>query len=145
MYNHDNNEPITSINVTPLVDIVLVLLIIFMVTAKLILSPSVKVDLPNVTAGEKTEESILNIMLSEDGRIFLNDHEVQMTTLKQEIEAIENRRGGVVPPDFTHAIVAADKKVSHGQFMELLDIIRSAGITKFSINVETPQLLSSQP
>ena len=72
----NSDQPITGINITPLVDIILVLLIIFMVTATFLVAPSINVDLPRATTGEPTPISNIAVVIEDSGDIFLNGKKV---------------------------------------------------------------------
>lgn len=126
----DEDEIITQMNVVPLVDIVLVLLIIFMLTANIIAAQSIEVELPQASTGEGSEPTVVALTLTEQGELFLNGSATDSAGLKAFLP-------GVVAEDpDTQAIIAADKKVSHGQVIGLIDLIRSAGIYKFALNVD---------
>lgn len=121
---------ITAINVTPLVDIILVLLIIFMLTASLIATPSIEVDLPEASTGEGTEPTTLAITLSKDGQMFLNGAPI---TEKELIAYIPE----VVKSDpKAQAVIAADKEVLHGAVVRIIDLVRQSGIFRFAINID---------
>lgn len=126
----ENEEMITDINVTPLVDITLVLLIIFMVTATYIVTPSIKVELPKATNSEESNPSTIAIVITKDNRTFLNGEEVDQEVLVKKIKkAVE------LNPD-VQAIISADKYVYHGKVVNIIDIVKGAGITKFAISIE---------
>jgi len=126
----DNDEMITEINVTPLVDITLVLLIIFMVTATYIVTPSIKVELPKASNSEESNPSTIAIVITKDDKIFLNGEAVTYEILVQKIKnALE------VNPD-VQAIISADKFVYHGRVVNIIDTVKGAGITKFAISIE---------
>jgi len=126
----DNDDIISSINVTPLVDVTLVLLIIFMVTATFILSPSIKVALPKAYTGENTPVSSIAIVMSKDSKLFLNGKPTTEEALKAVIpEALRK------DPKL-QAIIGADKDVRHGEVIHIIDLVRSLGVTRFAINVE---------
>src|SRR6478672_10353471 len=105
---HDDSDMITDINVTPLVDIMLVLLIIFMLTANLIIAPSIKVDLPKASTGEGVEPSTIALTLTKDGKLYLNGKETSEDAVKGFIPAEIQKK-----PEL-QAIIAADQAVSHG-------------------------------
>jgi biopolymer transport protein ExbD len=126
----NRHEPITEINVVPLVDIVLVILIIFMVSAPLFIKPSINVNLPSASTGKETELTNLNVSLSSDGKIDLNGIIISKEELVSKVEQEVK-----LHPD-VHAIIAADKAVSHGDVIEILDKLQLAGIKKFAINVK---------
>lgn len=129
----DNDDIISSINVTPLVDVTLVLLIIFMVTATFILSPSIKVALPKAYTGENTPVSSIAIVMNKDGKLFLNGKPTTEEDLKSVIP------GALQKDPKLQAIIGADKDVRHGEVIHLIDLVRTLGVTRFAINVEGAQ------
>ena len=128
--SHDDDDTITGINVTPLVDITLVLLIIFMVTASFIVAPAVKVELPQVSKADEPPPRSLHFMVDPNGAIYLNDKKVDeagvLPLVQKEVAA---------NPD-VQVLVSADKKVPYGEVIHLLDLVRSGGVKKFAISVE---------
>lgn len=130
MKSGDNNEDIAEINVVPLVDIVLVVLIIFMVTAPMFMKPTINVNLPKAASGDKTAPSKLNIALTADGRINLNGAFVDEAAI--QLKATEE----VAKNAEVQAIISADKDVPHGKVMGLLDVVKTAGVKKFAISIE---------
>lgn len=127
-----DEDAITGINVTPLVDITLVLLIIFMVTARFISEPSVGVKLPKSSSGGATETSDRNVFLSLalDRRLFLNNSPVSEADLAGRMRALLKEKPNL------NLVLRADKAVPHGDVMKVLDIVREAGVTQFGIAVE---------
>ena len=125
-----DNESIAEINVVPLVDIILVVLIIFMVTAPMFIKPTINVNLPKAASGDQTAPSKLNVALTADGRINLNGAFVDEATIRQKAldEIAKN-------PD-VQAIISADKDVPHGKVIGLLDVVKSAGVKKFAISID---------
>lgn len=121
---------ISEINVVPLVDIILVVLIIFMVTAPMFMKPTINVNLPKAAHGDQTPPSPFNISLTKDGRINLNGQfvEIEVLRLRSEEEFKKNAEA--------QAIISADKDVSHGQVVAILDIVKGAGIKKFAISID---------
>jgi biopolymer transport protein ExbD len=128
-YGQDN-DAISEINVVPLVDIILVVLIIFMVTAPMFIKPTINVNLPKAASGDKTTASKLNIALTADGRINLNGSFVNEEVVKTK--ALEE----VTKNQEVQAIISADKDVPHGKVVSLLDIVKSAGVKKFAISID---------
>ncbi len=122
-------DMIVGINVTPLVDITLVLLIIFMVTASYIVSPSIKIDLPKAGSGGQQQQSSLSLTLTAQGALFLNGS-------PSNDEALTRYVAGALPqaPDL-QAVIAADRSVPHGTVVHLIDVVRRAGVRRFAINV----------
>jgi len=133
MDGSSRHETIAEINVVPLVDIVLVILIIFMVSAPIFIKPSLNINLPQAASGKENKPSNLNITISADGKIDFNG---EIVTKEQLIERI---RMDVKKNPEVHAVIAADKSVPHGTVVEILDGLQSQGVKKFAINVQVPQ------
>jgi biopolymer transport protein ExbD len=127
----DDGRMITDINVTPLVDIVLVLLIIFMVTTTYIVNPSIKVELPKAASGTDQTRTTLALTLDKNGALYLNGERSDDASVTRYI-------AGELPksPEL-QAIIAADKVVPHGSVVHLIDLVKRAGVRKFAINVES--------
>ena len=123
------DAPIVDINVTPLVDIVLVLLIIFMVTASLIVNPGIKAELPKAASGEEIRTT-LALTITKDGKLHVNGEPRTEEEAKVIIRAAV--RGN---PDI-QAIIAADKSVAHGDWVHLVDIAKLSGVRKFAVGTE---------
>ena len=126
------NDAISQINVTPLVDVMLVLLIIFMVTAP-ILQQGVPVDLPKVAASPLTgQEEQLVVNVAKGGQIFLNDTAMTDAQLTEKLRAI-----AVARPD-RQLYVRADQAVPYGQVMRVMGAVRDAGLTRVGLVTEPP-------
>jgi biopolymer transport protein TolR len=127
------HRPLSDINVTPLVDVVLVLLIIFMVTAPM-LQMGIDVNLPKVKAKsvDITEEKLV---LTIDGsrRIFLNKNQIPLPDLKPKLEAIFQDRID------REVYMRADKGVPYGFVVEVMSEIRKAGVDRLGMVTEPPQ------
>ena len=122
---------IADINVTPLVDITLVLLIIMMVAAPLIVNnPSIKVELPKASTGDETQKSTISLTLRKDGKLYYGEAEMDEEQAKAKITA------EVASNKEVQAIVAADKGVPYGSVMHLIDLVKSLGVTKFALNID---------
>jgi biopolymer transport protein ExbD len=128
--NSGEDSAIADINVVPLVDIVLVVLIIFMVTAPMIMKPSIAVNLPKAASGDPSTPSTLSISLSVDGRILLNGSSADPDKIKSQAIAELAKNPEV------QAIIAADKDVPHGKVVEMIDLIKQAGVKKFAISID---------
>jgi biopolymer transport protein ExbD len=127
--NHD--DIISEINVTPLVDIVLVLLIIFMVTAKLITDQMMmKVNLPKASTGESSGGTLFSITLPNDGKMYMNGKEIDDKGLISFIQ--KERREGRNPK----VVVSGDTAIPYGQVVRVLDMIRSQGLDDYAITVQ---------
>jgi biopolymer transport protein ExbD len=127
----DHGDDLQSeINVVPLVDIILVVLIIFMVTAPMIMKPSINVNLPKAASGEATTPSKLNITIGTDGKLSLDGKVVDDT----EVQAAATEEFKKNPE--VQAIISADKDVPHGRVVSVLDIVKGAGVKKFAISID---------
>jgi biopolymer transport protein ExbD len=126
----DDEGIITEINVTPMVDITLVLLIIFMVTSSLISNPAIKIELPKAATGESVERSTLAVSLSKGGQMYLNGQKVD------EKELAEAVRTAVAKNAKVQAVVAADRSVPHGDVVRIIDLIKRLGVAKFAISID---------
>jgi biopolymer transport protein ExbD len=126
----DGGQMIVGINVTPLVDITLVLLIIFMVTASYIVNPAIKVDLPKAASGSEQTKTTLALTIAKDGVVYLNGERTTDAGIVQYI-------GGELPknPDL-QAIIAADKVVPHGDVIHVIDLVKRSGVHRFALNVD---------
>lgn len=122
--------PITSINVTPLVDITLVLLIIFMVTAKVIVNrQALDLDLPRAATGNPVQE-IFSVALPAAGGIEINGER-----MRADADVVARARSArALHPDL-RAVVHADVNVPHGQVMHALDLLRQSGVSKIAFGV----------
>ena len=124
------DEAITGINVTPLVDVTLVLLIIFMVTASYIVKETIEVELPRAAHGGETVQKTFAVLVTREGQTFLNGVPVDDQRLVAEVEKAKSAGEDV------QAIVGADKNARHGTVTHLLDVLKGAGVTRFAIQIE---------
>lgn len=129
-----DDEPgeIAEINVTPLVDIMLVLLVIFMATATYITSSSFEVELPKAQSSsqQKPTGKAIQIVVHEDGHLVVDDEKIE----SDQLDAVLSKR--ISDPNQVHAIVAADRHAHYGTVVEIIDHIRGHGIAVFSLQVE---------
>jgi biopolymer transport protein ExbD len=120
---------IAAINVTPLVDVVLVLLIILMVSSTYIVAQTLKVQLPKARATDGTADKPTKVELLKDGSLRFNDNKVSEAELTQKV------KDAVTADPEMSLVVSADREVQHGSVVHMLDIAKLAGVTKFAINV----------
>jgi biopolymer transport protein ExbD len=125
-----NRGGIVGINVTPLVDIVLVLLVIMMVSATYIVSQSMQVDLPKTATSDDNVASLAAVTLTKNREIYFNGDKVDEATLKRKLNAAYSANSDV------NLIVSADQEAKHGAVVQVIDVAKAIGITKFAINVE---------
>ena len=124
---HSKKEPISEINVTPFVDVMLVLLIIFMVTAPL-LTVGVQVDLPETSADTLPEETEpLTVTINAKGEIFIQEKKVEYKKIIAKILAVSNNRIN------TRIYVRGDKTINYGRVLEIMGMLSGSGFTKVAL------------
>ena len=120
-------DPISEINVTPFVDVMLVLLIIFMVTAPL-LTVGVQVDLPETSADTLPEETEpLTLTINAKGEIFIQETKVEFEKIIAKIMAVSNNRTD------TRIFVRGDKTINYGRVLEIMGMLSGSGFTKVAL------------
>ena len=130
--NRSTKEPISEINVTPFVDVMLVLLIVFMVTAPL-LTVGIKIDLPKVKADALTDQKDpLEITVKIGGEIYLGESRVEVENLIPRLNAITklNKEARIY--------VRGDRVVAYGRIMEIMSLVNSAGYIKVALVTQNP-------
>ena len=126
-------QPMSEINVTPMVDVMLVLLVIFMVTAPL-LTVGVPVDLPQTAAppiNEPKEPTVITV--NKDGAVFIQETTIPLDSLVSRLQAITGSNPDAV------LYVRGDKDVPYGKVLEVMSLISNAGFHKVSLVAETPK------
>ncbi len=126
----DDEDMITGINITPLVDIILVVLIIFMVTATSIVKAQIGVDLPRAASGQAELKTTLTFVVKVDGSYQLDGNPIAIEQIATRVRD-EKRKDPEV-----RAVIAADKGVEYGRVVELIDTVKLNGIEKFALNIE---------
>jgi biopolymer transport protein ExbD len=130
--NNSGGGPITGINVTPMVDIMLVLLVIMMVSSLYIVSRALKVELPKSASSDESTQSPLTVTLTKDAKVYLNgDLIVGDDALSARF--LQARAGGAEP----NLVVSADAEALHGRVVHVIDLAKQQGIVKFAINVQS--------
>jgi biopolymer transport protein ExbD len=125
-----SDEAITGINVTPLVDIMLVLLIIFMVTAKLIAGQSVPLDLPKAATAGATE-SVFTVAVDADAHVSANGKPVADRGALQD-----EAKQALAQDSSLRVLVSASTRSSHGSVMQVVDSLRQVGVTRIAFAAE---------
>ena len=125
----DGDDSITGINVTPMVDITLVLLIIFMVVTKIVVSQSIPLDLPKAAVGGPSQTTFSIVLLSDgstqvDSRAVTNDEAIFALAKDAASKNKELR-----------AVIKADSSVPHGRVIHVLDLLKQADVTKIAFGV----------
>ena len=133
----NDDELITGINVTPLVDITLVLLVILMVTASYVASRAIPVELPKGATGEGTPTT-LTVSIDKDGKTFLDAEPIEDAALRAKIKAAHDADAE------TRAVIAADGRTTHSNVIHVIDLLRRENVTKFAINVDPEELVAKR-
>ena len=127
-----NRQPMSEINVTPFVDVMLVLLIVFMVTAPL-LTVGIPVDLPKVKANALTDQKDpLEITIKLDGKVYLGESETKIENLITKLEAVTEQNYE------TRIYIRGDRVIAYGRIMEIMSMVNSAGYIKVALVAENP-------
>ena len=125
----DEDGIISQINVTPLVDITLVLLIVFMVTAKIIVSTSLPLDLPKAAKGE-TVQLVFGLELHANGDIVVDGKR-----MSDDKDVLGLAREALAKNKDLRAVIRADQTVQHGRIIRILDLLKQAGVSKIAFGV----------
>ncbi|MGE5683181.1 MAG: ExbD/TolR family protein [Bacillota bacterium] len=127
-YRLDEHE-FSEINITPFTDVVLVLLLIFMIASPFLVSGALKVKLPEASSSETvdTRDRSIEVYLNDKNQIYINDKQVDLNELQMSLQVeFLNKTNKEV-------IIKADKNALHGSFVQLLDVLKKSGATKFLI------------
>ena len=124
--NRSSKEPMSEINVTPFVDVMLVLLIIFMVTAPL-LTVGVQVDLPESSADSLPETEPLTLSINAKGEIFIQEAKVEYDNIIAKVLAVSKNRTD------TRIYVRGDKTINYGRVLEIMGLLSGSGFTKVAL------------
>ncbi len=125
-----DDDLISGINVTPLVDVVLVLLIIFMVTATYIVRAAIEVELPRAAHGGEPIGTLLSVVVTKTGEVYLDG-----VRLGEE-ELAARTRAAIAKDADARVIISADRAALHGAVVRVIDLVKDAGATRFAIHVE---------
>ncbi len=131
--SRSKRAPMSDINVTPLVDVMLVLLVIFMLTAPM-LTVGVPVDLPKTKASNLNEKGEpITLSLNKDGDLFLQETKIDLENLVPKLQAIMDAKPG------TRIFVRGDQGLAYGRVMELMGRLNAAGFNKVALLAELPK------
>jgi biopolymer transport protein ExbD len=128
---NDDDDLVSDINITPFVDIILVVLIIFMVTATTIVRQAIEVKLPEAASGATAEETSLALTIDAQLRWYLDGAPTTESELRTALRAAKAEKG-----DKVVCLLAADRTVPHGEVVHLIDVIKQEGIAKFALNID---------
>jgi biopolymer transport protein ExbD len=133
MQSGGRRAPIVGINMTPMVDVVLVLLVIMMVSAIYIVSQSLKVELPKTATSDQPASSPLAVTITKDGKYYFDQKPIGEDALRDELKRAKAKSADA------SLVVTADREAYHGDVVHVIDLAKVQGITKFAINVERSQ------
>ena len=124
---------IVGINVTPMVDVVLVLLVIMMVSATYIVSQALKVELPKSASTDESVSTPVQVTITKENKVFFNQQPVDGDAdLTRRLSLARGKEGEGV-----NLVVSADAAARHGSVVHVIDLAKQQGITKFAINVQS--------
>ena len=126
----DEDEAIAQINIIPFVDIVLVLLIIFLLTANLIAKGSIPVDLPQAASANQAVDSSVNIVITANGSFYLDGNPVSPEALRTGV------LGAYQHDAHVRAVIAADRDVRYDAVVQVVDLVKGIGISAFALSIE---------
>ena len=130
-FNQDNDDSsFSSINVTPFVDVVLVLLVIFMITAPALVKDIINLNLPKTQTTDGQQTVTLGVAINRDGNILLNGQLTDDEGLKKAAtqSLAENQDA--------QAIISADTEVTYGRVVKVIDLLKSSGLNRFAVQIE---------
>jgi biopolymer transport protein ExbD len=128
---NDIGEGINEINITPFVDVVLVLLVIFMVTAPVMIKESLKVNLPKtLTSDITTKAASIGVAISKEGQVFLEGNLMGPESLEKELKRISRDA-----PE-TNFLISADTDSRHGDVVKMIDLLKRNNLNRFALQVE---------
>ncbi len=126
----NDEEIISGINITPLVDIVLVVLIIFIVTASFVLRNNIPVELPKAATGQESTAGLLNLAIDKQGALFVNG---KPSSVEQLPRAVADARAKDTK---VSAFIAADVQAQYGAFAQVVDRLRQEGVTDIALDTQ---------
>jgi biopolymer transport protein ExbD len=128
----DDYSPVSAINVTPFVDVVLVLLVIFMVTAPAMMKNVLGIQLPKAASNEQKMPDSVGIAINRENQVYFNGTVISIDELATKTTEALAKNPSV------QAIISADEKTLHGEVVKVIDIIKQAGIIKFALEIRKP-------
>lgn len=129
MQSQSDDDSITGLNIAPLVDVILVILIIFMATAPLIQRRTLSVNVPKVAQSEPKATATTNLIINENHEILLADQKIEKDQLKYQLSIMQKA------DPLLHIAILADEKLPYGEVVDLLDLVRGTGIKKVALEV----------
>jgi biopolymer transport protein ExbD len=130
--SQDDLSPIAAINVTPFVDVVLVLLVIFVATAPILLKETFSLQLPKAASKGEANSPALSVVINRSGQILINGALATQESIEQAARDALSRNPQA------QAVLSADKEAKHGDVVRAMDWIQASGLTNFAIQFERP-------
>ena len=133
-----DNQPISAINVTPFVDVVLVLLVIFIITAPTLMKESIAIKLPKSASSEAQPTSPLGVAINKEGQILINGVLMTDEQIVSDIQALslKNSNNSQNKNNDLQALIAADGDAKHKDVVRAIDLIKKAGVHRFALQVD---------
>jgi biopolymer transport protein ExbD len=128
-----NDELVTGVNITPIVDVALVLLVVFLVTSSLIVSKSIQVEVPRAATGTETSVGLLAFVVTSAGDLFVNGQPARVEDIPG---AVTEARRRIDPGQKLSAFVSADVAAPYGRFAEVVDRLRQVGVTDIALDTK---------
>jgi biopolymer transport protein ExbD len=133
-----DDELIGGVNVTPIVDVCLTLLVVFIVTASSVVNRSMPVNLPKAASAESSPPSIINIAITKGGEVFINGAAGRLQDIGREVEAARARAASTGVEARLAGFVSADVDAPYGKFAEAVDQLRVAGVSDIALDTQPP-------
>ena len=118
----EDNQAIAEINIIPFVDIILVILIIFMVTAPFVIKTGLSLDLPSASSANQIETSKQHISVRKDGVILLNGEVMDLILMQEQLKSVFDPN-----KENTHITISADENVLHGTVISVINVVKGIG------------------
>ena len=116
-----------DLNLTPLIDVVLLQLIFFMLTSSFIMQPGIKIDLPQAVTTEKIEKREIFVSISKEGNIFYKEKPVSLNGFEKMLSKKVRKNGEII------LVIKGDAEAKHGRIVQVMDISRKVGVEKIAI------------
>jgi len=133
-----DDELIGGVNVTPIVDVCLTLLVVFIVTASQVVNRSMPVNLPKAASAESAPPSILNVAIARNGDVYINGAPARLQDIPREVAAARARAASVGAEAKLAGFVSADVDAPYGKFAEAVDQLRIAGVNDIALDTQPP-------
>jgi biopolymer transport protein ExbD len=127
------DDLVTGVNITPIVDVALVLLIVFLVTSSLIVSRSIQVEVPRAATGVETGVGLLALVVAASGEIYVNG---QPARLEDVPRAVAEARRRLEPGQKLTGFVSADVSAPYGRFAQVVDVLRQEGVVDIALDTK---------